>query len=82
MQNNSSTNGGNPMANAIWTYFQDRKKDWNNAFIGLYHQFVKNEISYFYVHNSNTYTILFKHEKILSSDNESNDESKETLPTA
>ena len=80
MQNNSSTNGGNPMANAIWTYFQDRKKDWNNAFIGLYHQFVKNDISYFYVHNSNTYTILFKHEKILSSDNESNDESKETLP--
>ena len=39
MQNNNSTNGGNPMANAIWTYFQDRKKDWNNAFIGLYHQF-------------------------------------------
>ena len=31
MQNNNSTNGGNPMANAIWTYFQDRKKDWNNA---------------------------------------------------
>jgi hypothetical protein len=49
------------MAKTLSRYFQDRKNHWNNAFIGLYNQFARHEISYFYVHNS-TYTILFKHE--------------------
>ena len=53
----------NPMANTLLTYFQDRKNDWNNALIGLYHQFKSHKIHYFYVHSS-SFTILFKHDQV------------------